>query len=179
MQKDFSEWHRLKTLLQETEAQLFFSEREVWFASIGANLGDEEDGRGPRFWRPIVIFKKFTPTLFWGMPLTSTLRTGSYYQELNFASYKSTAILSQMRPFDRKRLIRKMGIISVEQFQVLYQTMNELVSLQTEPSVLPEGFLGGRSPFVPRKLTYLLIILQHEMVSNQKTVLQYIHVWIK
>jgi mRNA interferase MazF len=139
MQKDFSEWHHLKTVLQTTDAPLFFSEREVWFASIGANIGDEEDGRGVHFWRPVVIFQKFNPTLFWGIPLTSTQRTGPYYYQFNFSGYNATAILSQMRPFDRKRLIRKIGIISIEEFELLHQKIAELVSLQTEPSVLPEG----------------------------------------
>jgi mRNA interferase MazF len=133
MQKDFSEWHRLKSALQETEVPFFFFEREVWFASIGVNIGDEEDGRGERFWRPVVVFRKFTHNLFWGIPLTSTVRTGSYYHQLDFNDDNSTALLLQMRPLDRKRLIRKIGTISNEQFELLRQRIDELMPKKTEP----------------------------------------------
>jgi hypothetical protein len=45
MEKDFWKWHSLKS---EIEGHVFvspFYEREIWWCSIGANVGAEEDGK--------------------------------------------------------------------------------------------------------------------------------------
>jgi mRNA interferase MazF len=119
MEKDFTEWHCVKTILQMTDTDVFFRERDIWLCSLGMNLGHEEDGKQSRFLRPVVVFRKFNQDLFWGIPLTSTLRTGSYYYQFEFKGRISTALLSQARLFDRKRLARKMGHVSNEEFQAL------------------------------------------------------------
>ncbi len=45
MQKDFNNWNSLKQELDKNEKVLFFKEREVWWCSIGLNLGHEENGK--------------------------------------------------------------------------------------------------------------------------------------
>lgn len=116
MEKDFTEWHILKTQLQKMEEYPFFHEREMWLCSMGLNLGHEEDGKGHRFLRPVVVFKKFNASLFWGIPLGSTPRIGSYYYQFSFKGKVETALLLQMRTFDRRRLLRRMGIMEEGKF---------------------------------------------------------------
>ena len=58
MKKDFKKWHTQKSDLHENKTRVFFHEREIWFTSLGANIGFEQDGRGDDFLRPIVILKK-------------------------------------------------------------------------------------------------------------------------
>ncbi len=84
MEKDFGKWHILKTDLQRREGGPFFAKREIWICSVGLNLGHEEDGKGDRFLRPVVIFKKFTSDLFWGIPLTSSDKSGPSHYQFNF-----------------------------------------------------------------------------------------------
>ncbi len=127
MEKDFTAWHVLKTDLQAIDARVFFHERDIWLCSIGINLGHEEDGKRERFLRPVVIFRKFNPDLFWGILLTSRIRIGSYYYQFRLDGRISTAMLFQMRLFDRKRLLRKMGMMPNRYFEPMKEMCMALI----------------------------------------------------
>ena len=44
MDKDFTHWHAVKQQLNQQPPRTF-EEREVWWASVGANVGFEQDGK--------------------------------------------------------------------------------------------------------------------------------------
>jgi hypothetical protein len=64
MKKDFWKWHSKKEEIDEKDTRIFFHEREIWFAHLGANVGFEQDGKGENFGRPVLIFRKFNPKCF-------------------------------------------------------------------------------------------------------------------
>ena len=66
----FLDWCRVHILLRESDLRVLFKEGEVWWCSVGLNVGEEEFGKGERFVRPVLIFKKFTQNSFLGIPLT-------------------------------------------------------------------------------------------------------------
>jgi len=111
MKKDFWKWHALKTKLNDRESQKFFHEREIWFCSLGINIGREQDGRYEWFKRPVLILKKFNQEMFFGIPLTSQYHQSQYHFQFSFNGQPSYAILSQLRLLDSKRLLRKFGMI--------------------------------------------------------------------
>ncbi len=76
MNKNFILWHSKKSELHKYKERPFFHEREVWFTSVGANIGFESDGKGDE---SIVILKKFNNETLWGSILTSTKKFGIYY----------------------------------------------------------------------------------------------------
>jgi hypothetical protein len=41
MSKNFKDWFTEKNDLHENKVRAFFHEREVWFASVGVNIGFE------------------------------------------------------------------------------------------------------------------------------------------
>src|SRR3989344_5296456 len=104
MEKNFDSWNIKKQELSKTE-RAYFSKGDIWFASIGKNIGDEEDGKNSDFERPVLIVRKFNNNIFLGVPLTSNEeKEGKYYHKLiSFSG--STAILSQIRLFDAKTLL--------------------------------------------------------------------------
>jgi mRNA interferase MazF len=127
MEKDFDQWNGVKKELQFRKSIPFFEEREVWWCSMGANVGWEQDGKGASFSRPVLILRKFVipnkkdPThplagMFWAVPLTTQNRKGFFYRPVHFKLNQEMvtriAILSQIRLFDSKRLEEKMGTIS-------------------------------------------------------------------
>ncbi len=117
MQKDFKNWHHEKSTLQKDKVRPFFHDQEVWFASLGVNIGFEQDGKGEKFLRPVVIVKKFNNEIFWGIPTTKKIKTGKYYFPFKYKDDDSTtAILSQIRLIDAKRLEYRIGIMSKEAF---------------------------------------------------------------
>ena len=94
MKKDFQEWHKEKKDMDGNKVRPFFHEREVWFTSIGINVGFEQDGRGEKFLRPVVILKKFNNEVLWCIPLTKNQKKGKYYFSFSLDEKISTAILS-------------------------------------------------------------------------------------
>ena len=93
---------------------------------MGLNLGHEEDGKGNKFLRPVIVLKKFNADLFWGIPLTSHVRTGSYYSRFDFKGRSGAVVLFQMRLLDRKRLLRRMGTMPEDKF---YEMAEKLAGL--------------------------------------------------
>ena len=127
MAKDFKEWHELKSVLEKDGRRVFFHEREVWFSSLGFNLGYEQDGKGAKFLRPVIVLKKFNQDIFWGIPMTGTIKPYPYYYELSVNGNKVSAVVSQLRLIDRKRLFRKVGMISEEDFERIKQRVIDLL----------------------------------------------------
>ncbi|HEX4775113.1 MAG TPA: type II toxin-antitoxin system PemK/MazF family toxin [Candidatus Saccharimonadales bacterium] len=124
---DFAKWHFRKTLLHNEAERPFFHEREVWWAAIGQNIGDEEYGKGSYFARPVLIIKKFNNCLFYALPLSTSLKSGRYYRILNVKGVKNTVLLSHMRDYDAKRLLDKMSTVSMHDFQEIKLAMTKLL----------------------------------------------------
>lgn len=113
---EFELWSDLKQKLNCRKRLLFFHEREIWYTHIGKNIGFEQDGTGNTFTRPVLIFKKINYDLFFGIPLTTTVKDSKHYFEFTFKSRPNCLILSQLRTVDQRRLIRKIGYLDEKVF---------------------------------------------------------------
>src|ERR1700686_1884222 len=117
MKKDYIKWHAKKTEIEHSDdVRIFFHEREVWWCSVGSNIGFEQDGKGEKFARPVLIFKKFNKEIFWALPLSTKIKmnekTKKFYSAVNLNDgIDRVAILSQLRLTDGKRLIDKIGVV--------------------------------------------------------------------
>ena len=127
MNKDFEQWNKRKRFLNSSDFSIYFYEREIWWCSIGTNIGFEQDGKGNEFARPVLVLKKYNKNVFIGIPLTTAKRNGKYYYSFPFLNNISTAILSQIRLFDSKRLLRKMGRISKNDYVELRQQLRAIL----------------------------------------------------
>ena len=100
----------------------------MWFVFLGENIGSEENGKGEKFLRPAIVLKKFNNEIFLSIPLTETQRDGEYYFPLILKEKKSTAILSQIRLIDAKRLHYKIGYIPKQDFKELKTKLTQLLA---------------------------------------------------
>lgn len=116
MDKKFDEWNTRKKLIDGSEALADFHEREIWWCSIGVNVGSEQNSQASDFSRPILIVKKFTRDVFWGVPITTKVKNLNFRIRFNLNGVENDLLLLQMRIYDRKRLIRKISIISKDDF---------------------------------------------------------------
>lgn len=70
--------------------------------------------------RPVIIIRSFNAETFFGIALTGHSRTGKYYFPLGTVGDREAAAnLSQVRLFDSKRLIRKIGMLNERTFRQL------------------------------------------------------------
>ncbi|MEK7390772.1 MAG: type II toxin-antitoxin system PemK/MazF family toxin [Patescibacteria group bacterium] len=111
--KKFVQWISLKERLHYSEsASQLFNESEIWWCSIGENIGGEISGKSKYFSRPVFIFKKLSKNLFLGMPAsTQKQKVEGWYVPVMVKGVQTSVILSQTRVFDSKRLTTRMGKI--------------------------------------------------------------------
>jgi len=115
--KNYSSWNKRKSQLEEKSIDgIYFREREIWWCSVGINIGDEEDGKNDDFERPVLIIKKFNKNIFFGIPLSSQEKENKYYIKLAYENGKGQAMISQMRLFSSKRILRRITALSESEF---------------------------------------------------------------
>ena len=127
MQKDFDAWNIEKKVVEKTnEDFVSFHEREIWWCSIGVNVGDEQDGKNSLFERPVLVVKKFNRKIAWVIPLSTRDKVGVYYYSLEYNGEKSTLLLSQLRLLSIKRFRRFIGKVSDYQFSNIKKKLLDL-----------------------------------------------------
>jgi len=124
MKKDFDKWNTLKKHLDASKP-IYVHEREIWFCSFGVNIGSEQDGKHELFERPVLVVKRVTSNTFLGVPLTSNKKQGSWYAEIG--STGTSAIISQIKLFDTRRLARKVTTINETEFKIVHQKIKDFI----------------------------------------------------
>lgn len=57
MEKNFDKWNGEKKRVNIRDENTLFHEREVWWCSLGVNIGFEQDGKNDIFERPVLIIR--------------------------------------------------------------------------------------------------------------------------
>jgi mRNA interferase MazF len=123
--RDYNCWSGIKQTLDNSNSKKFFKSREIWWCSLGLNIGDEEFGKGLDFSRPVLIFKKFNNSMFFGVPLSSKHKENKYYYNFDFKTLSQSALLSQVRILSSKRLLERMGKINLEEFENIKKALTK------------------------------------------------------
>jgi len=111
------EWCCLKITLAFKPSPAVFKQGDIWWCNIGMNIGEEIYGKGVKYTRPVLVFKKLTGNLFLGLPLTSQEKYGSWYVEVSIHGKTSRIMLNQARTLDRKRIISRIGTLDDNDFK--------------------------------------------------------------
>ena len=124
--KDFDSWNKEKKSLENVGHDILaFHEREIWWCSIGINLGDEQDGKNELFERPVLVLKKFNNRVAGVWPMSTKPKNGIYYHILEHDGKTFSVILSQLRLVSFKRFRRFVRKISPHQFELI---QNKLIN---------------------------------------------------
>lgn len=130
--KDFTKWHTLKSQLDELKNLPTFKEREMWWCSVGVNVGHEIDGKNRYFNRPVLVVRKFNRHIFLGVPVTTQMKNNPFYFPIDFMGKENKPrerciMLSHLRLYDSKRLHDKMGKLSHEQFTNVQTALSKMI----------------------------------------------------
>ena len=116
MYKDFDCWNELKKTL-EKRVPVFCNERELWWCSIGANIGTETSGKNELFERPVLILEVYNKHSIRVVPLTSKVKNDRFHTKLDYQGRQGWAILSHSKTISSKRLQRKLYKINMFQHE--------------------------------------------------------------
>ena len=95
--KDFIQWIHCKFKINELTRTHIIKQGEVYWCSLGINIGDEQNGKGVDFRRPILVFKKFNNNIFLGVPLSTKNKENKYYIQVTVKDVIQSAMISQIR----------------------------------------------------------------------------------
>jgi mRNA interferase MazF len=108
--KRFIEWIQVKIKLHGQETPPFFvSEGEIWWASVGDNIGREINGKGDYFTRPVYIYQKLNMDFHLVIPMTSKIKHGPWFVAVTHNEKEVFLCMNQIRTIDSKRLRDKLG----------------------------------------------------------------------
>lgn len=124
--KRFDDWIGVKADLHYAGIFRNIKEGEVWWCSIGENVGVEINGKQEFFLRPVLVLRKLSRFGFMGVPLTSQLHQGSWYVPFEFKGKQQNAVLVQARVLSVYRLKRKMGIVPNSDLELVRKGFREL-----------------------------------------------------
>jgi mRNA interferase MazF len=124
--KDFDTWN-VKKKNTELEESRLYTTREIWWCRLGLNIGFEQDGSGEEFLRPCVIVRGFGPRVCMVVPLTTSQNKHPLRIPLGDVDGKgASALLSQIRSIDTRRLVEKIGFLDKEKFEELRKNVRSL-----------------------------------------------------
>ena len=100
----FDDWNGKKKQLQAARPKALFKEGQIWWCSLGINIGEEVLGKGKMYRRPVIIIRKITHTSCVVVPTTTQTKHGSWYYPFEANNLKRWAMLHQIRFISSKRL---------------------------------------------------------------------------
>ena len=112
MQKDFDRWNKSKKHIHVNSANKLYHAREIWWCSLGVNIGFEQDGSEVEHRRPVLVLKGLSAETCFVIPLTTAPRNHPLRPSTGtIDGKKAHALLSQLRVMDTKRFVRKIGYL--------------------------------------------------------------------
>jgi len=117
--KIYDDWNNLKQIIASQAESPFCNQREIWWCSVGMNVGTELYGKNELFERPIIILKVYNIDTVLTLPITSSRKDGRYYYKIKFNLMNSSVVLSQPRTLSTKRLTRRISRLPESEFTTL------------------------------------------------------------
>jgi len=119
----------IQFLERPEEEKLYFKEGDVWWCSIGINIGNESYGKGKNFRRPVLVLKKLSADLCITLSLSTVLKTGTWFSDAVLNNENISVMLYQIRVLSKKRFYIKIGEFSQEDFVKTKEQLKMLLEL--------------------------------------------------
>ena len=128
MNKDFDNWNTQKKKIHNVELSRFYHVREIWWCALGINVGSEQDGSGDSYRRPVLILKGLGPDTCLVVPLTKSSHAHQYRIPVGeVQGENASAIISQIRVVDTKRLVRKIQYLEKDMFEIIRKAARDML----------------------------------------------------
>ncbi|MFA6463653.1 MAG: type II toxin-antitoxin system PemK/MazF family toxin [Candidatus Paceibacterota bacterium] len=128
MDKDFENWNIEKKNIHAVSMNKYYHPRDIWWCALGVNIGFEQDGKDKDFQRPVLIVKGLSRETCLIVPLTTSPQKHKYRKTIGSVTGKtSSAVLSQIKVIDTKRLINKIAVLDQQSFETIRKSIKNLL----------------------------------------------------
>lgn len=103
---NYDEWNEVKKNTNKSKEKAVKLGKIYW-VRLGLNIGSEVYGKGKNYVRPVLVLKIVYKNSFIGVPLSTKTKDNKspyFYSLLEKNGTTQTALLSQLRLFDTKRV---------------------------------------------------------------------------
>ena len=125
--KNFDEWNELKKKLDERQNVPFANRGDIWWCSIGLNVGWEQDGKNELFERPVLILEVFNKDMLRIAPLTSKTKEDRHRLKITYSERWGVVVLSQVKTISPRRLSRKIASLDMSEFQKVMEAFRNII----------------------------------------------------
>ena len=129
MDKNFDKWNKLKKEIEKQEINQFFKEWEIWWVTVWLNLKQESCWKWDNFRRPVLIIKKLSSKIFIWIPLSSKIKSWTWFAKYKQNWIESTALLYQIKMFDNIRFQRRIWVMDDNDFMQIKKKLKNLLNL--------------------------------------------------
>lgn len=138
--KDFDGWIvKKKEYHYQPKLPPMFKERDIWWVSVGINVGYEEDGKHEKYIRPVLVLKKFSRDLFLGVPMSTKIKDNRYYIGVTVGGSVVSTLISQIRVFSAKRMQDKLAELDSNDFKKVKSEVIKMISFSPLPKQRSRG----------------------------------------
>lgn len=138
--KNFAGWIlKKKSLHLAITPPPLFKEHDIWWVSIGVNVGYEEDGKHEKFLRPVLVLKKFNRELFLGVPMSTKIKDNPYYVQVTVKGKIVSVLISQIRVFSANRIQDKLSEMDSGDFEKVRNEVVKMISFSSPPKRRSRG----------------------------------------
>lgn len=133
LDKLYDTWNHNKKLLSKESRKILFKEGDIWWCSLGINLGTESFGKGKTFHRPVLVIKKLSRDSCIVIPLTTKEKMGTWFEEITIHGERRWAMVYQIRMLHTKRFQRRIATLDYFYFMKVKEKLEELLEFNHHP----------------------------------------------
>lgn len=126
--KNFDAWNTKKKNTEKKERILYIKEREIWWCTLGVNIGKEIDGKHDIFERPVLVIKVLSKETFFVLPLSTKGTISRDHFRIVTEKMQSYVKLSQAKIVSCKRFSRKVDTVSKKTFEEIKASFIDYIS---------------------------------------------------
>lgn len=129
MEKDFDKWNELKKKIENYSNDLIIKEWEIWWTNIGLNVKTESCWKWENFRRPVLVIKKLSKEDFIVVPLSSKIKTWTWFANYEINGITYTVLLYQIRMMHANRFYVNELKLDREKFLEIKKRLKFLLNL--------------------------------------------------
>lgn len=129
MEKDFDKWNELKKDLENKSSEVIIKEWEIWWSNFWLNVKTEACWKWENFRRPVLVLKKLSHENFIIIPLSTKLKTWTWFANYEIDWIWYSALLYQIKMIHKNRFYVNEWKLERKQFLEIKKRLKLLLNL--------------------------------------------------
>ncbi len=127
--QDFDQWNDVKKRINRDARLPVFNQGDIWWASVGQNVGSESFGKSELYRRPVLVLKKLAAYMCIAVPLSTQPKTGTWFVDITIHGQKQYALIYQTKAMSVYRFQNRLAQLDERDMQKVRTGIKNLFEL--------------------------------------------------